>query len=57
VKRKDKSITVEFEGKLYVLKQGDTFHVHFTVNIDEGDVEPFVIKSKKTFPIKVISID
>lgn len=51
--KKDKAITVEYNGRHYVLKQGDTMHLSVNLLL-EGDITgTLVLKNQE---IKVVSI-
>ena len=53
-KKKDRKITIEYNGRHYVLKAGDT--MHFRINlIVEGDVDgTLVLKNQQ---LRIVSID
>jgi hypothetical protein len=57
MRKKTKAVVIEFEGRVYRLTIGETFHVVPTIHIEDGDVEAFTIRSRKSFPIKVLSFE
>lgn len=55
--KNNKAVVIEFEGRVYRLAIGETFHVIPTIHVEDGEVEAFTIRSKKSFPIKVLSFE
>lgn len=53
-KKKDRKITIEYNGRHYVLKAGDTMHLRINLVV-EGDVDgTLVLKNQQ---LRVVSID
>lgn len=58
--RKNRTVTIEFQGRHYTMTKGSTFNMDVELTLDgsEGsDIYPVSIKSKKPFVVTVVSID
>jgi hypothetical protein len=53
--RKEKTVTVRFQGRTYILKKGYQFLPVITIDVD-GDIAG-KLQVKKNLPIEVVSID